>query len=80
MPVTSDSAGSEAEPDPRALQLPPRFDRCILHLTPDRRYVYSTDATEHLLVTRFGWSSGQVRAWLLRVTTDTRPWTPDFLD
>ena len=81
MPVTSDSEGPDVEPDPRALLLPTRFDRCLLpHLTADRRYVYSTDALEYLLVSRYGWTCGQVRAWLLRVTTDTRPWTPDFLD
>ena len=81
MPVTSGSAGSDVEPDPRALQLPARFDRCLLpQLTPDRRLIYSTDALEYLLVLRHGWSSGRVRAWLLEITQDTRPWTPDFPD
>ena len=78
--MTSDSSDSEVEPDPRALRLDPRFDRCILQLTPDGRYVYSTDGIEYLLVSRFGWSRGQVRAWLPEITQDTRPWTPGFLD
>ena len=34
-------------PDPRALQLPARYDRCLLdELTPDGRLVYSTDALD----------------------------------
>ena len=81
MPVTSDSSDSDVEPDPRALLLPTRFDRCLLpHLTPDKRYVYSTDALEYLLVSRYGWGSGRVRAWLLEVTQDTTAWAPDYLD
>ena len=71
----------DAPSECQTYQLPPRFDQCLMpHLTADRRLIYSTDAIEYLLVSRFGWSSGRVRAWLLEVTTDTRPWTPDFLD
>ena len=40
--------------------------------------MYTTDALEYLLVSRYGWSREQVRAWLLEITTDTAPWTPDF--
>ena len=49
-------------------------------LTPDGRCVYSTDAPEYMLVAKCGYSREQARAWLLRVTTDTSPGTPDFLD
>ena len=68
-------------PHPDALKLPARFDRCLLpELTPDGRAIYSTDALEYMLVAKCGFSREQARAWLLRVTTDTSPGTPDFLD
>ena len=68
-------------PHPSALKLPARFDRCVLpELTPDGRCVYSTDALEYMLVAKCGYSREQARAWLLKVTTDTTPGTPDFLD
>ena len=35
---------------------------------------------EYLLVSRHGWSRGQVRAWVRELTQDVGPWTPDFLD
>ena len=67
------------EPHPSALELPARFDRCMLpDLTPDGRCVYSTDTLEY--VAKCGFSYEQARAWLLRVTTDTTPGTPDFVD
>ena len=74
-----DPPATELHPD--ALQLPARFDRCLLlDLTPDGRCVYSTDRLEYVLVSKCGFSREQARAWLLRVTTDTSPGAPDFLD
>ena len=69
-------------PRPGALMLPAIFDRCICkgEVTADGRLVYSTDALVYLLVSRIGYTTEQARAWLLRVTTDTTPGTPDFLD
>ena len=42
--------------------------------------MYSTDALEYVLVAKLGYSREQARVWLLHVTTDTSPGTPDFLD
>ena len=72
---------SQSPPCPGCLKLPARFDRCLLpELTPDGRLVYYTDALEYVLVSRCGLTRAQAGAWLLEVTTDTRPGTPDFLD
>ena len=58
-------------PHPSALKLPARFDRCMLpDLTPDGRCVYSTDALEHLLVAKLGYSQEEARVWLLDVIAD----------
>ena len=79
--MPSPNTPSPTTPHPDALKLPSRFDRCLLpDLTPDVRCVYSTDALEYVLVSRLGYSREEARAWLLRVTTDTSPGTPDFLD
>ena len=69
-------------PRPGALMLPAIFDRCIREgeVTADGRLVYSTDALEYMLAAKLGYSREQARAWLLRVTTDTSPGMPDFLD
>ena len=68
-------------PHPGALKLSARFDRCLLpQLTPDGRCVYSTDALEYVLVAKCGFTREQARVWLLHVTADTSPGTPDFLD
>ena len=78
--MSSHTSDSE-EPDPRALQLPPRNDCFILpELTPDGWYVHSTGATEYFPVSHHGWSPGQVGAWLLELTQDGGTWTPGFLD
>ena len=42
--------------------------------------MYSTDALEYMLIAKLGFSHEQARAWLLKVTTDTSPGTPDFVD
>jgi hypothetical protein len=69
-------------PRPGALMLPAIFDRCVRRgeVTPDGRLVYSTDSIASVLLSRCGFTPEQARAWLLRVTTDTSPGTPDFLD
>ena len=72
---------SPTTPHPDALKLPARFDRCLLpQLAPDGRCVYSTDALEYMLVAKLGYSREEARVWLLHVTADTSPGTPDFLD
>ena len=62
--------------------LPAIFDRCIREgeVTADGRLVYSTDALEYVLVAKLGRTREQARVWLLHVTADTSPGTPDFLD
>ena len=66
--------------------LPAIFDRCIREgeVTADNRLVHSTDALEYVLIAKlelgYAYTHEQARVWLLRVTTDTSPGTPDFLD
>ena len=62
--------------------LPAVFDRCICkgEVTADGRLVYSTEALEYMLIAKLGYTHEQARVWLLRVTTDTTPGTPDFLN